>query len=150
MKTRSSGITCFFSFFFVLPHHPPPHRSLVIICPLPFHFFLHNYFFSVTLPFIPFLPHHHLPPHFSFWYSYFLIFFIHSYSFNFCFSTVTQGRPSSPSRCRLECTKIHLPVCGSDGVTYNNDCLLKAESCLNEQKNKPKIEKRYDHACGNV
>ncbi|KAG0723956.1 Serine protease inhibitor dipetalogastin [Chionoecetes opilio] len=56
-------------------------------------------------------------------------------------------RPRPSSGCRQECTKIYLPVCGSDNVTYNNNCLLRLASCENTQKNRPEIEVRYENAC---
>ncbi|KAK8723654.1 hypothetical protein OTU49_011479 [Cherax quadricarinatus] len=36
---------------------------------------------------------------------------------------------SGSTRCREECAKIYMPVCASNGRTYNNKCILEAESC---------------------
>lgn len=37
-------------------------------------------------------------------------------------------------RCPIVCTKEYDPVCGSDGRTFPNPCVVKYESCL-KQKN---------------
>ncbi|DAZ97336.1 TPA: hypothetical protein N0F65_003700 [Lagenidium giganteum] len=44
--------------------------------------------------------------------------------------------------CTLMCINVDKPVCGSDGVTYSNDCQLKHAQCAN-----PAITKVSDSAC---
>ncbi|CAF0717274.1 unnamed protein product [Brachionus calyciflorus] len=43
----------------------------------------------------------------------------------------------------LECTEVYKPVCGSDGVTYNNMCKMRYESC----KKQVFIELAYEGVC---
>lgn len=40
-------------------------------------------------------------------------------------SMTLQGSP----KCPFTCLMVHDPVCGSDGKTYSNSCVLKLASC---------------------
>ena len=49
---------------------------------------------------------------------------------------------SSEEECILPCTKDLDPVCGSDGITYPNECALKNGKCEDS-----KLHKSYDGEC---
>ncbi|XP_050729539.1 agrin-like isoform X12 [Eriocheir sinensis] len=54
--------------------------------------------------------------------------------------------PATPS-CSQQCTRIFLPVCGSDGVTYNNLCLLQIVDCENKAAGGPGVSVTAEGAC---
>lgn len=38
---------------------------------------------------------------------------------------------ATDKECNEGCPFNYRPVCASDGVTYSNDCVMKAEGCIN-------------------
>ena len=35
---------------------------------------------------------------------------------------------------KIKCPRIRAPVCASDGQSYNNECLVRVQACLNKKK----------------
>eukprot|EP00095_Tigriopus_kingsejongensis_P003781 maker-scaffold155_size301336-snap-gene-1.5 protein:Tk03781 transcript:maker-scaffold155_size301336-snap-gene-1.5-mRNA-1 annotation:"serine protease inhibitor dipetalogastin precursor" len=54
-----------------------------------------------------------------------------------------EGLEVEPSDCILRCTNEHRPVCGSDGRTYDNKCLLEMHNCESEEN----IEIIFENSC---
>ncbi|KFP90435.1 PREDICTED: ovomucoid-like [Apaloderma vittatum] len=46
-------------------------------------------------------------------------------------------------KVQLLCNKIYRPVCGTDGVTYENECLL----CAHDMETGTNVEKKHDGEC---
>ncbi|XP_071517319.1 serine protease inhibitor dipetalogastin-like isoform X2 [Panulirus ornatus] len=63
-----------------------------------------------------------------------------------CVSGQSGGRGSSSS-CPENCQKIYTPLCGSDGNTYNNKCILDAASCRSVKEGKPAITVFQEGPC---
>jgi len=48
------------------------------------------------------------------------------------------------NKCGENCPYNFAEVCGSDGKTYSNECVMRVESC---QAGNPGVRKAYDGPC---
>ena len=59
-------------------------------------------------------------------------------------SKISNPSTTTPKtvQCETVCTSDFFPICGSDGITYKNQCLFKVATCLN-----PKMKLRNHGPC---
>lgn len=63
-------------------------------------------------------------------------------------STTPGAVPAPTSACDQQCTRIFVPVCGTDGKTYPNMCVLRAEDCVNREAGGSGVGLAFEAACG--
>ena len=59
---------------------------------------------------------------------------------------VTAVDSQKEEGCPSLCMMVHMPVCGTDGQTYGNDCQLQVEICLKRRDGR-ELAKAYEGSC---
>merc|ERR1711962_123252 len=60
------------------------------------------------------------------------------------FEILDEKLPPKPMKeCPLMCDRMYAPVCGSNGVTYGNECMMTTDSCERDEE----ITKAHDGEC---
>lgn len=55
---------------------------------------------------------------------------------------------TATTACDEGCPKIRRPVCGTNGLTYDNHCILLVEDCKNKEAGGSGIGLAFDGPCG--
>ena len=56
---------------------------------------------------------------------------------------MNSGTVNSTNQCNFPCNRMARPVCGNDGKTYSNECIMRREACIKKQA----INKISDGRC---